>query len=474
MDVSFLDNLNNPIEEINLVKPKTYQELLIVLRQKIKKLPKFYEIFIIDKNNKEFKINNDETYNLIEDLLFIREIDNNILEQSLFQKNYDKLSESKQEILDEKYNCLLCSILIKNENPYLCYKCQKIYHENCLKKWDEKCKSQHKNLMCPNCRNELPLEKWNKKIDYEGNRIDNANLINEINEYKLNNNLNKNIQLIKDRKINELKYNNMTKTQLIEKYEKYINNTFEIILQILNRINSIRLLINNKENIKLEDFLKQFPLNLENLENLEINNISNIIEEELEYIEKYIRNKNQTKIKLIYSNIYYNKLEGEKIFGEKFVENNKNNIDLLIEGKKSQLISKYKFKNWNTVITMIIKNKLTDLSYMFDGCRSLKDIDVLKYLDTKDVKDFSYMFNNFRSTLKLNSLEKWNVSNGINFSYMFNNCVKLLDITPLENWNVSNGINFSYMFNNCEKLSNLKPLKNWNVSKVTDLFLYVQ
>ena len=49
---------------INLVKPKTYQELLIVLRQKIKKLPEFYEIFIIDKNNKEFKINNDETLNL--------------------------------------------------------------------------------------------------------------------------------------------------------------------------------------------------------------------------------------------------------------------------------------------------------------------------------------------------------------------------------------------------------------------------
>ena len=95
MDVSLLDNLNQPIEEINMIKPKTYHELLIQLKKKIKRLPNNYEIFIIDKNDKEMKINNDETYNLIEDMLFIREIDNNILEKSLFQKNYDKLSESK-------------------------------------------------------------------------------------------------------------------------------------------------------------------------------------------------------------------------------------------------------------------------------------------------------------------------------------------------------------------------------------------
>ena len=322
----------------------------------------------------------------------------------------------------------------------------KIFHEKCLKIWDEKSKSQNKNLMCPNCRNELPIEKWNKKVDYEGNRIFNANLINEINEFKLNNNLNKNIKLIKERKINELKNNNTTKNELIEKYEKYIINTFEIFFKILNKINSIQLLINKKENIKLNNYLKHFQLNLDNLE---INNISNLIEEEFEFIEKYIKNKNTIKINLIYSNIYFNKLEGDKIFGEKFVENNKDNIDLIIDGKKSQLINKYKFKNWNTVITMVIKKKLTDLSYMFDGCRSLKNIEELKYLDTKNVKDFSYMFNNYPSSLNIHSLEKWDVSSGINFSYMFNNCVKLLDITPLENWNVSNSINFSYMFNNC-------------------------
>jgi len=43
---------------------------------------------------------------------------------------------------------------------------------------------------------------------------------------------------------------------------------------------------------------------------------------------------------LIYSNIYYNKLKDEIIFGHEFVENNKNNIDLIINGIKSKLVSK--------------------------------------------------------------------------------------------------------------------------------------
>jgi len=55
MDISLLDNLNQPIEEIYLIKPKTYHELLIQLKNKIKKLPNYYEIFIIDKNDKEIK-----------------------------------------------------------------------------------------------------------------------------------------------------------------------------------------------------------------------------------------------------------------------------------------------------------------------------------------------------------------------------------------------------------------------------------
>ena len=41
---------------------------------------------------------------------------------------------------------------------------------------------------------------------------------------------------------------------------------------------------------------------------------------------------------------------------------------------------------------MKIKNKITDLQDMFVGCKNLKNIDELKYLNTKYCNNFSYMF----------------------------------------------------------------------------------
>ena len=65
-----------------------------------------------------------------------------------------------------------------------------------------------------------------------------------------------------------------------------------------------------------------------------------------------------------------------------------------------------------------IKNKVTNLEFIFYKCDSLKEINELKYLDTKDIN---------------------------NFSYMLSECSSLSDIKPLENWNVSNGKDFSYL-----------------------------
>ena len=50
-------------------------------------------------------------------------------------------------------------------------KCQKIYHEQCLKDWEIKRKSVNLNLFCPNCRNELPFEQWEK--NYTMKKIEN-------------------------------------------------------------------------------------------------------------------------------------------------------------------------------------------------------------------------------------------------------------------------------------------------------------
>ena len=79
LDVFLLDNSNNTKQEINIIKPKTYQELLRLIRLNFSNLSEFYEIFVLDENNNEIKLNNDINYNKINDILFIREINNNNL-----------------------------------------------------------------------------------------------------------------------------------------------------------------------------------------------------------------------------------------------------------------------------------------------------------------------------------------------------------------------------------------------------------
>ena len=109
LNIFILDNLDNLKEESKINKPKECQELQKYLSNK----NQLSEIFIYD-NNKKIIINNEDKYKLIKDIIFIKEINKDDLEKSIFSLNYDKLSESKQDILDEKYNCDICSIIIKN------------------------------------------------------------------------------------------------------------------------------------------------------------------------------------------------------------------------------------------------------------------------------------------------------------------------------------------------------------------------
>jgi len=86
------------------------------------------------------------------------------------------------------------------------------------------------------------------------------------------------------------------------------------------------------------------------------------------------------KIFLIYEK-KSNEYNANNIFGEKFVNNNKDKIELIINGEKKELISRYELKRGENKIEIIIKNKIINLEYMFDGCISLKNIEEFNILD---------------------------------------------------------------------------------------------
>ena len=67
------------------------------------------------------------------------------------------------------------------------------------------------------------------------------------------------------------------------------------------------------------------------------------------------------------------------------MKKNKNNIELKINGIKSELEYNYKLEYGEYEIQIIIKNKIKNLEKMFYNCKSLKNIEGLKYLDTKEI-----------------------------------------------------------------------------------------
>ena len=165
--------------------------------------------------------------------------------------------------------------------------------------------------------------------------------------------------------------------------------------------------------------------------------------------------KNKINLTMGYSN---------HIFGPKFVKNNKDNIKLIINGKKENLVDCYNLKKGTNDIQIIITKDLTNLEYMFYECETLENLEGLKYLNTKKVKNFSYMFFGCGKLSNIYGLQNWDVSKGENFEWMFCGCYSLSDINPLKNWDVSNVKNFYCMFLQCSSLSEINALYNWDVS----------
>ena len=110
-------------------------------------------------------------------------------------------------------------------------------------------------------------------------------------------------------------------------------------------------------------------------------------------------------------------------------------------------------------------SNVTDMSYMFYGCASLKALDVNNF-DTSNVTDMSYMFYGCASLNTLN-VYNLNTSNVTDMSYMFCGCASLNTLN-MHNFNTSNVTDMSDMFSGCTSLNTLN-VNNFNTSNVTDM-----
>ena len=110
-------------------------------------------------------------------------------------------------------------------------------------------------------------------------------------------------------------------------------------------------------------------------------------------------------------------------------------------------------------------SKITDMSYMFEGCSSLTALNLSNF-DTSKVTDMRYMFSSCASLTSLD-ISNFNTSNVTNMYAMFDCCRGLISL-DLSNFDTSSATDMSHMFCDCSKLTSL-DLSNFDTSQVTDM-----
>ena len=123
-----------------------------------------------------------------------------------------------------------------------------------------------------------------------------------------------------------------------------------------------------------------------------------------------------------------------RIFSDKFVNNNKKNCKLIINGQEKPLHTHY------------------------DGEVKAKEIEIKLIINEEDITDISFMFDNCTQLVSFINNPKLNTSNIKNMEYIFKNCSRLSCLTGLSYWNTSNVINMKGMFYGCYTLSSLPDI----------------
>ena len=224
----------------------------------------------------------------------------------------------------------------------------------------------------------------------------------------------------------------------INEYKKDIDIFYNNLDDIINQLNRV------KENIKVyyniyNNIINNYDLKIRNyciLEN--INEINSNIIKDIKKINNV--NNKMDKIKSILNlynkmafindlNIIYkinNNDEKVRLFGHKFVENNKNICKILIDNKEYDLMENFDLKNYKEEILkikLIGFNNITNISHIFYYCTSL---------------------------LSLPDIAKWNSNNVTNISNMFYYCTSLTSLPDISKWNTDNVTDMSCMFYYCK------------------------
>lgn len=113
----------------------------------------------------------------------------------------------------------------------------------------------------------------------------------------------------------------------------------------------------------------------------------------------------------------------------------------------------------------LITDLVTDMSYMFNECKSLTSLDVSKF-NTEKVTKMSEMFWGCKSLTSLD-FSNFNTANVTYMYSMFSGCSSLTSLN-VSNFDTGNATDMYAMFRDCSSLTSL-DVSNFNTANVTDM-----
>jgi len=243
--------------------------------------------------------------------------------------------------------------------------------------------------------------------------IDNINNFIEIDDYINSKDYNEeDIILIK---FNKNKKHEYLKDKIIKIKDKYLPKS-------INEYKDSIILLN--DNLKIIGIINNFEKHIILMNKIinKINFIKSVYEIKKDDIGKEIQ---------ILNNGYW--------IDDKFYKENmeiENKVKVIINRDIEMNKFKNKFmKEGIYIVYYIIIDTLTNVSYMFRDCSSLKELNLSSF-NTKNVTDMSFMFS-LCSSLKELNLSSFNTNNVTNMSYMFSLCSSLKELN-LSSFNTSN------------------------------------
>ena len=169
----------------------------------------------------------------------------------------------------------------------------------------------------------------------------------------------------------------------------------------------------------------------------------------------------------------YDKEKKIRLFGEKFVENNKKYCKIIYKGEKELCthfyINDIELKKNMFEIKLKGITKVKDMSYLFAQCKCLIELPDISKWDTSKVEKMCSLFEGCISLTSLPGIFRWKTDKVTNMNCIFYRCESLKKLPDISNWETKNVKTIHSIFCLCKSLKYLPDISKWNTENFINM-----